>query len=120
MAEGQAVLRVSLVCSVRRGTVQEWTLDLPSGSSVQQALDASCLAQEAPEALAAVASGTWALAVWGRPASPQTLLRADDRIELCRPLLVDPKVARRERFQKQGERRAGLFAHRPPGRKAGY
>jgi putative ubiquitin-RnfH superfamily antitoxin RatB of RatAB toxin-antitoxin module len=41
-------------------------------------------------------------------------------VEVYRELLVDPKVARRERFRKQGSRAAGLFARRKPGAKAGY
>ncbi|MGH8819682.1 MAG: RnfH family protein, partial [Rhodoferax sp.] len=31
-----------------------------------------------------------------------------------------PKVARRERFRKQGARTAGLFAKKRPGAKPGY
>jgi putative ubiquitin-RnfH superfamily antitoxin RatB of RatAB toxin-antitoxin module len=41
-------------------------------------------------------------------------------VEIYRGLLVDPKVARRERFRKQGARAAGLFAKRRPGAKPGY
>ena len=40
--------------------------------------------------------------------------------EFYRALVVDPKVARRERFQKQGARSAGLFARRRAGAKQGY
>jgi putative ubiquitin-RnfH superfamily antitoxin RatB of RatAB toxin-antitoxin module len=40
-------------------------------------------------------------------------LRAGDRIEGYRTLRVDPKVARRERFARQGARSAGLFARKP-------
>ena len=46
------------------------------------------------------------------PADPPgvgQVLRDQDRIEIYRPLRVDPKVARRERFVKQGSRGAGLF-----------
>jgi putative ubiquitin-RnfH superfamily antitoxin RatB of RatAB toxin-antitoxin module len=39
-------------------------------------------------------------------------VRDGDRIEIYRPLKVDPKVARRERFRKQGSRSAGLFARK--------
>jgi putative ubiquitin-RnfH superfamily antitoxin RatB of RatAB toxin-antitoxin module len=48
------------------------------------------------------------------------VLRDLDRIEICRALAVDPKVARRERFQKQGSSRAGLFSKRRVGAKPGY
>jgi hypothetical protein len=45
---------------------------------------------------------------WARPAGR-------DRVEIYRPLQVDPKVARRERFASQGARTTGLFARRAPG-----
>ncbi|MDH5708755.1 MAG: RnfH family protein, partial [Hylemonella sp.] len=48
------------------------------------------------------------------------VLRDLDRVELYRPLKVDPKVARRERFARQGARGAGLFASKRAGAKAGY
>ncbi|HYP70717.1 MAG TPA: RnfH family protein, partial [Variovorax sp.] len=47
-------------------------------------------------------------------------LKDGDRLELCRDLVVDPKVARRERFARQGARGTGLFAKRRTGAKAGY
>lgn len=58
--------------------------------------------------------------IWGRRAPITQVLREDDRVEVARALRVDPKVARRERFRKQGSRAAGLFAGRRPGAKQGY
>lgn len=58
--------------------------------------------------------------IWGRKAPLTQVLRANDRVELYRVLLVDPKVARRERFVRQGAKSAGLFAKRRAGAKAGY
>ena len=58
--------------------------------------------------------------VWGRAAAWDDVVRECDRVDLCRPLLVDPKVARRERFARQGARTTGLFAKRRKGGKAGY
>lgn len=49
-----------------------------------------------------------------------TVLQHQDRVEVYRALKVDPKVARRERFAKQGARTTGLFASKRPGAKAGY
>ena len=51
---------------------------------------------------------------------PKDFVRPGDRVEIYRPLKVDPKVARRERFVRQGARATGLFARRRPGGKAGY
>jgi hypothetical protein len=53
-------------------------------------------------------------------AAPQQVLQDLDRVEIYRPLKVDPKVARRTRFVEQGARTAGLFARKRPGAKAGY
>ena len=58
--------------------------------------------------------------VRGHKAPLKRPLEERDRIELWRPLRIDPKLARRERFAKQGARSAGLFAKRRPGGKAGY
>ena len=58
--------------------------------------------------------------IWGRAVAWDAALEEGDRIELCRPLKVDPKVARRERFARQGARGTGLFARQRRGGKAGY
>jgi putative ubiquitin-RnfH superfamily antitoxin RatB of RatAB toxin-antitoxin module len=62
----------------------------------------------------------WRVAVWGKSVDSNTLLKDGDRLEVLRPLLVDPKEARRLRFNQQGSRAAGLFATRRQGAKAGY
>jgi uncharacterized protein len=64
--------------------------------------------------------GEWSVALWSRKVGLAQVLRDGDRLELCRPLLVDPMVARRERFSSQGARGAGLFSKRRAGAKAGY
>jgi putative ubiquitin-RnfH superfamily antitoxin RatB of RatAB toxin-antitoxin module len=38
--------------------------------------------------------------IFGAPASPDAPLRDGDRVELYRPLISDPKQARRERAKK--------------------
>jgi len=65
-------------------------------------------------------SQDWQTAVWGKPVELTHVLKDGDRLEVLRPLRVDPKVARRERFQKQGAKTTGLFAKRRAGSKAGY
>ena len=60
------------------------------------------------------------ISVWGQPQALSHELQVGDRVELTRALLVDPKVARRERFRQQGAKTAGLFAHQRPHAKAGY
>lgn len=58
--------------------------------------------------------------IWGRKVPWTHVVQAGDRIELYRPLKVDPKVARRQRFKRQGKGRTGLFANRKSGSAAGY
>lgn len=60
------------------------------------------------------------LGIRGRKISPNHVLLNNDRVEICRALKVDPKVARRQRFVRQGAKSAGLFTQRRPGAKAGY
>lgn len=45
----------------------------------------------------ATSDRSFELGIWGRKASPETLLRDGDRIEFYRPLVADPKTARRVR-----------------------
>ncbi len=97
-------------------TVCEVPLRVPAGTTLAQALQASGLAQRFADLDLAQAP----VGIWGRKASRDQVLRAQDRVEIYRPLRVDPKVARRERFQRQGARTAGLFAKRRAGAKAGY
>jgi putative ubiquitin-RnfH superfamily antitoxin RatB of RatAB toxin-antitoxin module len=60
------------------------------------------------------------LGVWGKKVAMDHPLSDADRLELYRPLTVDPKVARRARFVRQGAKSAGLFAKRRANSKAGY
>ena len=114
-----AVLHLGVMVSPAPRVVHERQLTLPVGSTVQQALQASGLLTDFP-ALDLNNHSLWLLGVWGRKTTLGHVLRDLDRVELYRPLTVDPKVARRERFQKQGTQRAGLFAKRRAGAKAGY
>lgn len=41
------------------------------------------------------------LGIFGKSVKDETLLRDKDRIEIYRPLLIDPKEARRKRVQDQ-------------------
>lgn len=96
--------------------VHEWSVQLPQGATVRDAVQASGLA-------AAFPALDWQAAdvgIWGRRAAWEQVVRDGDRVEIYRPLRVDPKVARRERFNQQGARSAGLFARRRAGAKAGY
>lgn len=106
--------RVTVLYSPAPREVLEWTVDLPAGATVRDAVLASGWRAAAPDV------DVPEVGVWGRRCGPQQSVREGDRVEIYRDLLVDPKVARRERFRKQGARAAGLFAARRPGAKPGY
>jgi putative ubiquitin-RnfH superfamily antitoxin RatB of RatAB toxin-antitoxin module len=112
MADAAVSLQVTVAYSPGPRQVDLWDLTLPAGATVADAL-AGCGLFEAHPALR---GQTLALAVWGRNAALGQALRERDRVEVLRPLQVDPKVARRERFVKQGTRAAGLFAKKPRAR----
>ena len=107
---------VTLVVSLAPRSIQEVQLRVEEGTTTSQALRASTLM----DALTGAQLQTMELAIWGRKALGSQALQPDDRLELVRPLLVDPKVARRERFSHQGAKKAGLFKTRRAGGKAGY
>jgi putative ubiquitin-RnfH superfamily antitoxin RatB of RatAB toxin-antitoxin module len=89
--------------------VLDATLHLTSPATVQDALCA--LPTDWQSELAGLDHhGELGISIWGKRAGRHAVLQAGDRLELCRPLRVDPKVARRERFVQQGKKRAGLFA----------
>jgi uncharacterized protein len=108
--------RVVVCWSPAPREVLERSVELAEGATVRDALHACGLGDVA----VVDHEGETQLGIWGRRCGPEQSVREGDRIELYRPLLVDPKVARRERFAKQGARAAGLFAKKRPGAKPGY
>lgn len=67
------------------------SLELPAGSTVAHALERAQIATDS------------ALAVFGLRVGPETLLSDGDRIEVLRPLQMDPKDARRRRARTRQE-----------------
>jgi len=121
------MIKVHLYHSPTARQVLEEELELDSGSTVAQALlslqhvDSALFLsnREAKPNTVSLKLG-YQVAVWSKPTSLDRVLKPFDRIEVLRPIKVDPKVARRERFKKQGAKAAGLFAKQRPGAKAGY
>jgi len=89
---GQLLLRVEVVYALpqRQELVR---LALPSGSTLQQAVEASGLLQKYPEI---DLSGN-KLGIYGKLAKLETVLRDHDRVEIYRPLIADPKESRKQR-----------------------
>lgn len=64
-------------------------LELPEGATVGEALKAAGLAQDRPAG------------IFGERVAPGTRLSDGDRVEVYRPLRMDPKEARRRRARKK-------------------
>ena len=69
------------------------SLTVPAGSTVGAAIAASALAEHCPGLEPSDAN----VGVFGKRCTLQRLVRAGDRIEIYRPLIADPKQARRRR-----------------------
>ncbi|MBT0570630.1 RnfH family protein [Curvibacter sp. CHRR-16] len=103
-------VNVSLVVGVRPRYYEELVRRCRAGTTLRDFLQMHA----APlQSLLGDAWGDSACSVWGQKRPPNYVLCDGDRIEITRSLRVDPKVARRERFQAQGKRRAGLFSKKP-------
>lgn len=116
-----ALIHVTVCWSLQARQVVECSLQVPQGSTVQTAV-----AHLAQAGLVGVTAAELAKlpflqpGVWGHKVAWTTPVHEGDRIELYRALQVDPKVARRQRFKRQGKGRTGLFANRKRGVAAGY
>jgi putative ubiquitin-RnfH superfamily antitoxin RatB of RatAB toxin-antitoxin module len=66
-------------------------LDLPESSTVADAIARSGLLEQFPE----IGTRPLACAIFGRAVVDSQVLRAGDRVEILRPLQVDPKESRR-------------------------
>lgn len=102
-AEGPVLMAVEVAFAAAPHEVHRVALQLPAGSTALQALRASGLADR----LGPLTLDALTLALWGRACDPGTVLRDQDRLELLRPLRVDPKEARRQRYRRDGLRKSG-------------
>jgi putative ubiquitin-RnfH superfamily antitoxin RatB of RatAB toxin-antitoxin module len=109
-------LSITLVYSPAPRQVREWAFELAPGATVSQALAACGIFDEFP----GLEKNRLLAGIWGKRVRLDHLLADQDRVEIYRPLRVDPKTARRERFDRQGSKSAGLFTKKRPGAKAGY
>ncbi len=94
MAPGER-LRVEVVYCPRPGVNDVTTLDLPVGATLADALAASGVLERH-----ALQGQDLRTGIWCKAKPPETPLRDRDRVELYRPLTVDPKEARRQRYKR--------------------
>ena len=104
-AEIRAVIQVQ-VCYLRPESHFTQELTVAEGATLEQAIYASGVLQQAPEIdLAACRTG-----VYGKLRPLDTVLRERDRVEIYRPLIADPKEARRRRAGKKAGAKPGNAA----------
>lgn len=75
-------------------------LTLPKGSTLRQAIEASGILDRYPQIDLAVNK----VGMFGRLRRLQDRLRDGDRVEIYRPLIADPKEARRRRAARKSRR----------------
>jgi putative ubiquitin-RnfH superfamily antitoxin RatB of RatAB toxin-antitoxin module len=71
------------------------SLSVPDGTTVARALELSGVLERLPAGFRAYGVG-----IYGRVVSSETRLTHGDRIEIYRPLVMDPKQARRRRAER--------------------
>ena len=82
--------------------------DVPSGSTVLDCVELSGLFRLVPD----LRDARPGFAVFGRRVEPTDLVSKGDRIEVLRPLEIDPKEARRLRAHRSGGSRPGAARSR--------
>jgi len=89
-----AAIRVEVVYALPHGA-DSVELRLPPGATAADAVRASGLVERHP------GMNAQAIGVFGRRVRPETRLADGDRVEIYRPLVLDPKEARRRRARKR-------------------
>ncbi|MCE2915004.1 MAG: RnfH family protein [Rubrivivax sp.] len=95
-AEAVPGLRVEVLYGAGPHVLDSTALVMPAGSQVIDAVRASGVLQRHGLAVSALLLG-----IWNRGATAETPVRDGDRVEIYRPLQVDPKEARRQRHARQ-------------------
>lgn len=92
-ASDAATIRVAVAWSPKEGEAVEVVVELARGASALDAIRASGMLERGGE----VDISTQSIGIWGRVAALDGLLGEGDRVEIYRPLRLNPKEARRRR-----------------------
>ncbi|MFC3032255.1 RnfH family protein [Pseudoalteromonas fenneropenaei] len=71
-------------------------IEVPEGSSAEQVVMQSGILEKCPE----IDPTNLSLGIWNRTCKGKQVVQEGDRIEIYRPLIADPKDARRRRAEK--------------------
>lgn len=74
----------------------ELTISIPAASTLLEAIEQSGILKRYPE----IDLQTQAVGVWNVPKKLTDLLKEGDRVEIYRPLLMDPKELRKKRAEE--------------------
>lgn len=86
------------VVYARRDRQVVLTVEVTLPATVREVIERSGILERFPE----IDLGVNKIGIFGKPAEPEQALRDGDRIEIYRPLIADPKEARR-RLAAQGK-----------------
>ena len=95
-------IRIGVACSPRPGAAFELKLELEAPVTAFDAIRASGVLERHPE----LSLGEPMIGIWGRACAPDTVLADGDRVEIYRPLTMDPNEARRLRAKQLRERKS--------------
>ena len=90
------MLEIEIVYGLAGGQVLK-SMTVAEGTTIREAVLQSSLEVEFPELDLQQAP----LGIFGKAVKDETALRDGDRIEVYRPLLIDPKEARRKRAEQE-------------------
>ena len=93
---------ITVVCATGPRQVVELRHTYPEGTTALHVLRALAQSLDLDEATLQAEVDDGRIGVWGKPVTANRALVEGDRLEVYRPLTVDPKVARRARFVRQG------------------
>jgi putative ubiquitin-RnfH superfamily antitoxin RatB of RatAB toxin-antitoxin module len=91
-------MRVEVVYAASADEQYSVTVELAAGATVRHAITASGVLARFP----LIDSTTQGIGIFGEPVALDDALQDGDRVELYRPLIADPKEARRARAGSRG------------------
>lgn len=89
------------VCYARQDVQFLRELTVPDGFTLQAAIERSGVLRDAPE----IDLATCRVGVYGKLKTLDAALREHDRVEIYRPLIADPKEARRRRAVEKDDKK---------------